>query len=117
MEDERVLKVRIECRSFWESGKNRSNPMIGNDCSLYSTIPRVNWRIKYESSSWHLSEREGFLGFDLLAFHVPSCFFNFLLAWCCCVPLMFQLLVVEFGLQSYSCRWIVKFVALRDLWH
>lgn len=59
MEDERVLKVRIECRSFWESGKNRSNPMIGNDCSLYSTIPRANGRIKYESSSWHLSEREG----------------------------------------------------------
>ncbi|XP_050903298.1 uncharacterized protein LOC127115929 [Lathyrus oleraceus] len=65
MEDERVLKVRIECRSFWESGENRSNPMIGNDRSLYSTIPRANWRIKYESSSWHLSEREVCAGFSL----------------------------------------------------
>lgn len=46
MEDERVLKVRIKCGSFLESGENRSNLMIGNDCLLYRLDPRgklENW--------------------------------------------------------------------------
>ena len=66
MEDERVLKVRIECRSFLESGKNLPNPMIGNDCLLYRLDPRGKlenqiWVAQSHSSSWHLSEGESWI--------------------------------------------------------